>query len=142
MEDFPVALRNTEHVADHGHRQPVRKIGDQIHMAARLDVIDNEHWRDRAAEMRAISQEFDNGPRDRRYNVAFGQRLRSARRSSRYPEQRRCATRRDVKAPAKRPGLSLLHQRQGGGVADLAVAIQAECSVGVKRDTLIALAPR
>ena len=25
-------------------------------MAARLDVIDNEHWRDRAAEMRAISE--------------------------------------------------------------------------------------
>ena len=41
MEDFPVALRNTEHVADHGHRRPVGKIGDQVHMAARLDVVDN-----------------------------------------------------------------------------------------------------
>ena len=41
MEDFPVALRNTEHVADHSHRQRVRKIGDQVQMTARLDVTDN-----------------------------------------------------------------------------------------------------
>jgi hypothetical protein len=41
MKDFPVALRDTEHVADHGHRQPVSKIGDQVHMAARFDLIDN-----------------------------------------------------------------------------------------------------
>ena len=41
MEDFPVVLRNTEHVADHGHRQPIRKIGDQVHVAVRLDAIDN-----------------------------------------------------------------------------------------------------
>ena len=40
-EQFPVVLRNAEHVADHGHRQPERKIGDQVHMAARLDVIDD-----------------------------------------------------------------------------------------------------
>ena len=43
MEDFPIALRNTEHVADYGHRQPVRKISDQVHMAAGLDVIDERH---------------------------------------------------------------------------------------------------
>src|SRR6516225_12170776 len=41
MEEFSVLLRNTEHLADYGHRQAVGKIGDQVHMPAGLDAIDN-----------------------------------------------------------------------------------------------------
>ena len=35
MEEFPVLFRNTKHVANHG------KIGNQVHIAPRLDAIDN-----------------------------------------------------------------------------------------------------
>ena len=41
MEEFPMLFRNTEHVADHGHRQAVRKIGNQVHMAVSLNAVDN-----------------------------------------------------------------------------------------------------
>ena len=40
-EDLPVLLRDAEHVADHGDRQPEGEIRDEIHMAARLYAVDD-----------------------------------------------------------------------------------------------------
>ena len=41
MKDCPVTFGNTEHVADHGDRQAIRKICHQVHMVARFDLIDD-----------------------------------------------------------------------------------------------------
>ena len=40
-EDVSALLRDAQHVADHGHRQPESKIRNEIHTAAGLYAIDN-----------------------------------------------------------------------------------------------------
>jgi hypothetical protein len=40
-DDVPALLRDAQHVADHGHRQPESEVRDEIHPAARFYAIDD-----------------------------------------------------------------------------------------------------